>query len=61
MSALPLAMAVGTLLAASWLIALQLERPELAARVWADDLQRLLPDAEHLAGGAGSWAKVLAW
>lgn len=61
MSALPLAMAVGTVLAASWLIALQLERPELAARVWADDLQRLLPDVEHLAGGASSWVKVLAW
>lgn len=61
MLALPLAMVAGSLLASSWFMALSLERPELAARVWQSDLARLTPDLATLSAGAGSWLKLLSW
>ncbi len=61
MLALPLAMLAGTALAASWYVALRLERPELAAQVWDEDVASLLPDSALLVGGMSSWVKVMAW
>lgn len=61
MLALPLAMLAGTALAASWYIALRIERPELASRLWNEDLASLLPDGALLVGGMAGWMKVMAW
>jgi hypothetical protein len=49
------------LLAALWLIVLSQTHPAFAARVWQQDLARLVPEWTLMASSAGSWIKVLAW
>lgn len=61
MFALPLAMALGTLLAGSWLVALAQAHPVFAARAWEQDVARLIPDTQRLVEGAIGWFEILGW
>ena len=61
MTALPVSMALGAVLAGAWLIALGLEHPDLAVRVLQQDIERLLPESTLFVSGAAKWLKVMAW
>jgi 4-amino-4-deoxy-L-arabinose transferase-like glycosyltransferase len=59
--ALPLSMALGALLAGSWLLLLDATHPALAAHIYREDIAHLQPDGALFIENSLAWIKILAW